>query len=484
MKVALLVCLLAATAHADPAERDAQRKQAEALERAAKETKDWDKYVAAAKAFLDIYNADPQAPDNDQVLYNAGITFEQGRSIGDALLAFSLLEKYYPNSKVTQRAVARVAWLYGTIGWYDKAAAKLEQYAKRYAGEKDAYNAMLDAIYFRKGLGDRAKTIEDTKYFIKTFGAKKPREAADAMWSLTSVYEPDRDDTIKHLRDYLRLYAAKGPADRIVIAHAKLGAVLWKQSCPHATVDGLCVKVKAGTPRTCGTGTTSTMTATRRDEAKQKEAFLALAQAVKEYERKAGAFDDPAAGYYYAQAKLAEADLELESFLTVTFPRSLSFDRTNREAHEKSLKRFESWLEEKQRLGGAAMRKYDLVLATKDAASSITAASRIATITQSMASSLVASELPRDLRGPRAAEKRQVYCEKMTETAAPLESRAVESFAVCLAKSTELGWFEASSRQCERQLAELAPDKFPLPRERYIEPMLAAPVLALEPPLR
>ena len=147
---------------------------------------------------------------------------------------FNLLKKYYPNSKITARATARLGKAYGDIAFYDRAAEKLEKYAKKYAGEKDAHDAMSDAVFYRKGIGDDAKAIEDTKYFIKTFGTKKPAEAANAAFSLTSIYEKqgDKDAVIKHLREYIHTFGGKGGADKLVIAHAKIGQILCEQSLP------------------------------------------------------------------------------------------------------------------------------------------------------------------------------------------------------------------------------------------------------------
>ena len=51
------------------------------------------------QAYLDIYNRDPEATENDEVLYNAGVCFEEGRSIGAAIQMFNLLQKYYPNEQ-------------------------------------------------------------------------------------------------------------------------------------------------------------------------------------------------------------------------------------------------------------------------------------------------------------------------------------------------------------------------------------------------
>src|SRR5262249_44521992 len=145
----------------------------------------------------------------------------------------------------TAKAIARLGKAYGDIAFYDRAAEKLEQYAKKYAGEKDAYDAMNDAVFYQKGIGNDDKAITDTKYFVDTFGKKKPAEAAAAAFSLVSIYEKrgDNDGVIKHLQDYIHVWGAKGGEDKLVIAHAKIGNLLWHQSCPVKEIDGACVKI-------------------------------------------------------------------------------------------------------------------------------------------------------------------------------------------------------------------------------------------------
>lgn len=44
-------------------------------------------------------------------------------------------------------------------------------------------------MFYRKALGDDRAAIDDTHYFVKQYGAKHPREAAEAFWSLTPLYE-------------------------------------------------------------------------------------------------------------------------------------------------------------------------------------------------------------------------------------------------------------------------------------------------------
>ena len=132
MKVAILVCAMAATALAQPAKPD--RGRAEALEKEAHDTKQPEAYVTAGTAYLDLYNANPPGPDGDELLYNAGVLFEEGRAIAIAVQCYAMLQKIYPNSKLTAKALARTGKIYGDIAQYDKAAEKLEEYAKKYAG--------------------------------------------------------------------------------------------------------------------------------------------------------------------------------------------------------------------------------------------------------------------------------------------------------------------------------------------------------------
>jgi tetratricopeptide (TPR) repeat protein len=485
MKVAILVCVMAATASAAPgSNRSTKREAIEELEAAARAAHDSDQYTAVGTAYLELYNADPTAPQGDELLYNAGVAFDEGHSLAAAIQAFELVQRQYPRSKIGSRALAHVARIYQSLAMYAEAADKLEQYAKKYAGEKDAFDALSDAVFDRKAIGDREKAIADTEYLIKLFGARRPREAADAMWSLTPVYEADPDRALAHLREYVRSYAAKGDAARIVIAHAMIGQLLWKQSCPVAGVDGLCVKANERAPRTCGTGTVRTSTVIARDPRKRAEALAAFAAAVKEYERRP-TNDDPGARHFYAQAQLVAADAELETSLAIAFPRDLSFGPKDSAVRAASTKRFGSWLDQIREAGARVMHEYDAVLSTKDAASSITIGARIGVLSQSFASSLVTGELPRDLRtGAHAADRIGAYCDQMIEAAEPLEARAVDAFAACLAKSSELSWFGESSALCEAELTRLRPAEFPRARELRAEPLLASPVIAGEPALR
>ncbi|MFT3698951.1 MAG: tetratricopeptide repeat protein [Kofleriaceae bacterium] len=475
------------------------------LEDVAKKNNDFASYIACGLAFEDIYNRNPEDPQNDEVLYNAGVCMEEGKSIGAAIRDFGALQKYYPNSKITAKAVARLGKAYGDIAFYDRASDKLEEYAKKYAGEKDAHDAMNDAVLYRKGLGDDQKAIDDTKYFIKTFGPKNAQDAANASFSLTSIYEKgtDKDAVVKHLREYIREFGEKGGSDKLVIAQVKIGQILWEQSCPVKQTDGSCVKItreraianknkpkkkakKDEQPMQCGPESKIKIQVVKRDDRKLKEALAAFSAAEKEFEKKGGKTggDEGGAKYYYGMAKMAEADVEFEKYIDLKFPQNLNFDPApeHKAIKEKSLKRFNDWFDQKTKASVSASQKYAKVLEVKDAANSIAAAARLGQITQDFSDALFTAAIPNDVRtGEFADEKVEAYCDTLTEKAEPLATRSLELFSACLGKSTELGWFSDWSKLCERELGQIKPEEFPTASELHGEANNVAPIVSFEP---
>ncbi len=484
------------------------RKKAEKIEKEAKDTKDFAKYVECGQAYLAIYNRNPTDDANDEVLYNALVCYQEGKSIGAAIQMFGLLKQYYPKSKQMPKAVGRIGKAYGDIAFYEQAADKLEEYAKNYGGEKDAFQALSEATFYRKGIGQDDKAIADTNFFIRQYGTKKPKEASDAMFSLTSVYEKQGNDdkVIKHLRDYIRQFpASKGGADRIVIAYAKIGQILWKQSCPKPLVDGSCVSIvreralaskkqkkqKRGAndqPTQCGPESKIKLTVIKRDEAKKRAALAAFDAAQKEFDKVGGKVggDEGGARYYYAQSKFIEADVDFEAYLDLKFPAGLNFDPdpAKKAIKEKSLKRFDDWIKERTKVGGRATSAYEKIFDIKDAATSIAAAARLAQISQNLSDALFSASIPQDVRtGEFADEKVEAFCDKMTEVAEPLDLRALNGYTVCLTKSTELGWFSEWSKMCERELGQIKPEEFPTASELRSDPTRVAPVTDVEPPI-
>jgi hypothetical protein len=479
----------------------ALEKRAEALGAAGKATGDLGTWVACGGAYMDLYNRDPLRADNDRVLHNAMVCFHSGKSVGLAIVAFELLERYYPKSAHLPRALARIGKAYGDTAFYDKAAAVLERYARRYAGEADAPKVMSEVVFFNKGLGDDGKAIANTRFFVDAFGARHPAEAASAMFSLASVYEK-RGDTgglVRHLRAYLARFGASGGADRRVIAHAKIGLALWAASCPVPLVDGSCVRVVreraigrraarlAAAQKQCGDVTRTKITVVSRDARKVKDAMAALAAAAAEWAKVGGKTggEEAVARHHHAQGRLALADRAYEAFLAVALPANLDFHRADPSIQARSLARFDRWLVERRRAATETIQQYAAAQQVTDNATSIAAVARLAQLQHNQADALFTTEIPLAVRTGRFAEdKVEAFCDRMAEYADPLEAEAIRAYQVCLDQSKRLGWYSAWSRLCERELGQLRPVEHPPASELRAEPTRAAAIIALEPAIR
>jgi tetratricopeptide (TPR) repeat protein len=472
------------------------RKSAERLEAEGKRTGDLTKFVACALRYYDVYNLDPMAADGDELLFSAGICFEQGRSIGAAMQAYEKLQQLFPKSTLAARSVARLGNVYASIAFYDKAAGKLEEYATKYAGEMDAFGALSRAVMFRRGIGDDARAIDNANRFVRMFGAKQPAKAADAFYSISAIYEKqgDLDKLARHLATYIARHGAAGSNERLVTAWARLGQTLWQRACPVATVDGACVRVvreaatsrrvraRIGIAKRCGEETKLELTVVPRDARKVTAAMAAFDNAIAAYgkgDKTRGAL------YHYATARFGKLERDYEQFLALAIPAQLDFDLGKPAIAKKSRERFETWLVRKRDLAVAMRKGYDAVVELGDGAVAISAAARSGTVLHHFSAQLFRAEIPVDQRtGAFAEDKAQTYCDTLATVAEPLETEAVVSYQACLVTSTKLGWFSEWSRICERELGQLQPDKWPTTAERRRRPDAAASITLLEGPIR
>ena len=466
----IVLAFLAATVCVSSAYAD--RSRAEQLAREARDQDDPAKYVACGQEYLAVYNSVPTASDIDETLYNAAVCFEDGKAVAAALQAGALLRKYAPRSKLGPRILARIGRLQARIGSLAEAAASHEEYARKYAGERDAFSALSDATYFRAAIGDDAKQVDDVQFLIRTFGQKRATEAASAHLSLVPVMERrGRDAVIEHLRDYLRVFGSSGGTDRAIAVRAKLGGVLWQKACPVAGTDGLCVKdqrVDAKPGTTCGGKSFLKLTVVARDAqlARQARAMLATARAL--YERSSP--QDPAAQHAVALARLALADGELESYLAVQFPTGLDFDPKRERARTASLERFTAFVEKKQKLGASARQSYEAIVMLKEPTAAVAAAERMGQLAQSFARQLSNAEFARD--------KIAAFCDKLVEVAVPFATQAETAFEICAQKASELGILDDHARRCFSERPRYA-----LP-EQFAQPTTGPIPFSVEPAVR
>ena len=451
-------------------------------------------YLECGNSYADIYNLDPEGDDMDEVLYNAGVCYEDGNSIGQAINFYSLLGREYPKSKLTQKALVRIGNAYGAIAFYEKAAEKYEEFAAKYSGEKDAPGALQNAVTYRKGIGQDAKAIKDIDLFVKKYKGKKRKEAAEALWGLTGIYEKQGNNkkTIEAYKKYMREIGKTGGRDRLVAANARIGEILWKQSCRTKSDDGSCVRVTreratrrrgkkrrrkgSALPKQCGPASKIKLVVVDRDKRLSKEAQKYFRTALSEAKKGGitGAPDDgrkAVANYWNTASKFYLAEEEYETFLDLDFPRGLQFPPNNPKKAKESLKKFANWQKQKESLGAKTTKKYEAIRNTKRPGSAsweVASAARIGQITQNFADGLYTAEVPEAVRtGPYAEESWDVYCDTLTTVAEPLEKKSLSAYGFCLDLSTKLNWFNDWSRLCEKELGQIRPQDYPQATELH-----------------
>jgi len=451
MRALLVVAALARIAAADD-----PRKAAEQLEKDGKQTKDPAKLDACGKAYLAIYNAAPKDAGGDELLYNSAVCFEEGGSAAAALQNYALLQRDFPRSMITRHAVARMGKLYADLAQYDRAAAAYEQYVSKYSSEKDAFDALSDAVMYRTALGDNEKRVRDTMLAIKLFGAKGPRRGEEVAFALTAPFGTPAEQ-ITRLRAYVKQWGGKSH-EHLAIASTKLGDLLSAQSCPVPLALGLCIKlIRDAKPKRCGADTLPRVVVVKRT-AVYKEAQAAYQQALKTQTAQ------PSSGHAWAlgMAKIGVADQELEQMLAAGFPSGLDFDPAHADRRQQSQKKLDDWLAAQSRAGTSLARSYKDVLALKDLASSVAAMLRLAQSVQALERALLVGELPKDVTsGQFAKDKTAAYCEIMRMQAVPLAEQAIESLRTCIDKAREYGISDPFSRACWREAQLAKPNEFP-----------------------
>lgn len=452
----------------------------------------------AAKTYIDMYNAAPNHPRSAQMLYNAAIEYEKAGVIGSAVQARGILIQQKPDDSLAKKAQYQIAGNYHALAYYEKAADFYEKFATKFPGEADAIQALTNAVFFRRGLGQDEKAIEDNRSFVKFYGSRKPAQAARVFFSIGAIHEKNRawGRLVAHMEDYLKQYGKKGGEDLQILAHVKLGETKWRQSCSLGEgVNGACVKIdrvraggkagrrlgkgQRGGKRQCGPETKSRITVVARNKKVAAEAQKHFATALKLYNKGAAlrgvSGDNPGQiesrknelVYAVAQARFAQGEEQYENFLAVKFPEGLDFNPAKPKKAKESAKKFKEYLEDKTKMLEATRKVYSEVITFKQAHWAIAGSARIGQLFADFANALFTAEIPSILKQDF---ERDAYCDAMQDQADPIESKAKEGFETCMNKSTELSWFNEWSQLCETELNQLEPSKYPLAAEVRVQP--------------
>lgn len=171
----------------------------------------------------------------DEVLYNMAIEFEAARLIGAAIKARMILitAEQYKNSEWAKRALYFIGQNYHAIALYEKAAEFYESYAKKYSGEKEAPEALQNATFFRLGLGQDPKAIENALLFQKNYSKgklKRPAEVAMVFFGIGTIHKKNKQwgKVIDHYRKYIKKYKSPAAMDFQIRANMEIADAYWK----------------------------------------------------------------------------------------------------------------------------------------------------------------------------------------------------------------------------------------------------------------
>ncbi len=276
--------------------------------------------------------------------------------------------------------------------------------------------------------------------------------------------------TISQLRDFLAA-PHKDDGDRVIIANTRLGELLLHASCPVPEIDGACVKTVNVARGAACSSTTTKLAVVARDPRGKRAAYEAFATAASEMEMHRGGHDARAA---YARAKLALATRDYEAYLTLALPPTPDFNKP-RFVNWLDEPRFANWFKVKTAAATALRDRLAAIVALHDPATTIAADAFAGQIAQTMAEAIAGAQIPERIRGTNDIV--DALCDAMVVAAAPHFDEARDAFRACLAKASELSWFDDSAKLCERALGRIDPETFPTASELRPVPDQVAPIL-------
>jgi hypothetical protein len=322
---------------------------------------------------------------------------------------------------------------------------------------------MQSAVFFRLGLGDEAKAVEDAKVFEKNYRKKYPRETSQVNYSLGSIYERQGDwgKAINHYATFIKQFRNTALPHEIIQADVNAGRA---QLMLGATPDTTDERKKAA--------------ALAAATAKAAPYFDA---AVKEWEGTKDQFasldvpDDQKAKYLgfakigAAEALFHQAGRAFDAFKAVSFPifkgtsKAKAAEEKKKELQEKFQKwmqeDFVKWMGEKAKALDVAQKQYESIADLKVPQWDIAAATRVGDMYLAFVNDFRDAPVPPALEGDD--ELVNIYYQGLDEASKPWIEKAKSAYEFCLITATKVRWFNEFMTRCEQELFKLDPRAYP-----------------------
>ena len=438
---------------------DVLRKKAEAYQK----NKEWKK---AGATYVRIYRRYRECGRLDEVLYNAAINFEAAKLLGNAIRVRQVLIREFPDSELAKKAIYLLGANWHAIAVYDKAADYYEQFARRFPGEDGrkcsdqekeaglcpiAHEALMNAVFFRIGLGDEEKALADAELFERNYGRRMGRQAAQVVFAIGAIYERQHNPLkiIDHYRKFLRKYARKAMPNQVLQANIKIARAFWKRDDRDKAKPYLNEAVKVWTRKKAA------QKILKLPDTSQAQRILYLREGI----------DAVAEALFYL------AEFSYRDFQRIPFPRYKGRG-TLASVNKWSQNEFKKWVEKKMEALAAAEKEYGKVAEVKVEVQGvevqsppwqIAAASRVGEMYRVFVDTFRDAPIPNEVKNN--PELRDIYLGALDEQSQPLLEKAKGAFIFCLQTATNVRWFNEWSRKCEDELNRLDPRRFPVAAE-------------------
>lgn len=417
------------------------RKEAEALEGSGE-------FEQSARLLVKIVRENSGCGQLDELLWNAALMFERAKLLGRAIQVRKVLIQQVPDSRYAKLSMYLVGANYHALAIYAQAAEWYERFAREFPGqdgsdcteeegpacrEAVAHEALMQAVFFRIGLGEEDKAIEDAELFARNYRRGRARETSQVIFSLGSIYERRRAwaDVVDHYRDFLRTYRRSALPHQMVRASVEIAkAYLAAGDEDRARTEF------AAAWRSFERGTMTSIERLRdvTDEERAQYAFEAKDAA--------------------SEALYNLALFEFKAFTAIRFPAyrgGRSMQRVNAWARNDFL----PWVRRKQEALMAAKAAFERILQIEVPRWQISAAARVGEMWRSFVDEFRDAPVPREIESD--PELMDVYLGALDEQSQPFVEEAKGAFRFCLETATQVRWFNDDLRQCELELNRLDP---------------------------
>lgn len=424
-------------------------------------------HLGCGDHYVGRHDARPDAPDADQLLFNAATCYAEARAIGVAQRLRAKLVSAHPHSRYVPDTLIAIGHAWAQLAAFREAATGYETYASRFSDRSDAPEALLLAVRYRLGLGDGDGALADAQQFARTYGSSLPEQAAEVDLLVTAVYARRADNAglIAHIDRFERRYATGARLGQRIAAMVTRGRARWQQACPVAAIErGVCAHLDPAPPDP-GCGPKSRKLLWRIAAREPKLAARALddfRQAVALWEATPAAQRRLEASYWAAAAQFHLGEEHLERYLRLTLDLGGS--------QEDMQRRFAHFLGEFRTLHGQTQTAYRKVLGYDDGALywGVAAEARMAQSQLRFIDLLLSSQLPDSIRDSEYGEEVQdAYCDQIMEVSQPILERAIDTLEACTRLASAAGWYDVWTRWCQDELALQRPAVMPPLREWF-----------------